>query len=593
MRAASLAVLLLVLCLPSISAAQDVVDVEMLIASPNGRYYVILQQDGEAEIVRRSAKLPPIRSRRGEKRPEMSVLRLGATAEELSRASGLLHGIEPEPGDAIIGTAQLRDPLDDLHVFDDGTGFVARYASSPSRFEDLEPIRGPDGSDEGLVMVEQRPVGEDRIVASFVHLYARKDVLFWGDPGRKLVMMVAGGSELSVEAERGAYLADRASGTRPRMIAWSLDAKKTVSAPLEALLDRIRTADPSAGLVAFLLARELDFDRTVIALGELVGDPRVPHPTRLHAATTLHAEGGSAGDLLIVETARGRMGPIAGEAPLVLGDEAEGTTNPGAPSAAERVRAYAVGVLPITHPGRAPRLLLSLAADDVVGDAARKALAEGPWPTPDWTQQALIDSVRDLSRTAAERAAAAELLASTVAARLGKKPEDDPLWELLGWLASDRNPQIHGPVLAAFPDLADVEVVPRLIAAITGPASTGGQRRDAAWSLAARAWRSEEARETLLRLAETSGANTGARESLGTLWQVEGGAVLDVLVQRSAGDGSEARAALHSLLIAARGSDDPAAFVEGLERIPPQSGRRGLSVRRMLAVMDPARVRWE
>ena len=592
MKAAWTTALLMALCIPMTSHADDVVDVEMLIAAPNGRYYVILQQDGEAEIVRRSATRPPIRSRLGEKRPEMSVLRLGATAEELSRASGLLHGIQPEPGDAIIGTTRLRDRLDEMHVFGDGTGFVARYSSSPTRFDDLEPIRGPDGADEGLVAVEQRPVGEDRVVASFVHLYARKDALFWGDPSRKLVMMVAGGSELSVGSERGAFLADRASGARPRMIAWSFESKSTVPAPIDALLDRIRTEDPSAGLVAFLLARELDFERTAASLNDVVNDPSVPHPTRLHAATTLHAEGVGSGDRLIMETARGRMGPHPDEAPLVL----TGTTEVDGPdqvAAEARIRAYAVGVLPITHPDRAPGVLISLVDDVVVGSAARRALALGPWPTPLWTQRVLIDVARDLSRKPSERAVASELLAQKAATDEEAEPEETPLWQLYAWLAADEDPRIHGPVLEALPDLADQGVVPALLDALTAPESTGSQRQEAAWSLATRSWRSNEAIEALLRVAQTSGEFSGAREALGVLWRLKGERVLDILSARCTSGGDEGMAALHSLLLTARVGDDRSSSLERLERLPPNTAAYVLSLPRMLALLEPARIRWE
>ncbi|MCO4774235.1 MAG: hypothetical protein KDA24_29680, partial [Deltaproteobacteria bacterium] len=179
--------LALLLLLPAAATADpgDVVDAETLIASPNGRYYVILQQDGALEIVRRGVNNPPARTRVGDVRPKMNTLRSGATAAEVSRATGLTHGIQPETGDAIIGNTKLRDRLDRMRVFDDGSGFVARYASSPSEYDDLEPVRAQDGSDEGLIKVEQKAIGEDRILASFVHLYTRKDALFWGDSKRK------------------------------------------------------------------------------------------------------------------------------------------------------------------------------------------------------------------------------------------------------------------------------------------------------------------------------------------------------------------------------------------------------------------------
>ncbi len=569
------------LLLPGRAAAVDVVDVEMLIASSNGRYYVILQQDGELEIVRRSERLPPIRSRRGEARPTMEELRLGGTAEQMARASGLKHGIEPEPGDAIIGTARLRDPLDRLDVFGDGTGFVARYSSSPTRYDDLEPIRATDGADEGLVTVESKPIGEDRVVASFVHLYTRKDAVFWGDPARQLVMMVAGGDALAFSADRGAFLPDRDSGKRPRMVAWSYSDRGTVEPPIAALLDRMHSPDPDEGLRAFLLAREIDFRSTLAALPALVEDEGVPHPTRLHAATTLHAEGDPRGDALILGTARGVRGPGPFEAPGSLG----------------LVRAYAVGVLPITHPELAPSVLLGLAADPDVGELARETLLAGPWASPGALQRAAVDSARDLSRAPAERAAAAAALVSLAGPapvapsgrRRGPPPAPGPLEPMLLWLAGDPDPAVHALVLEARPLAADSVVVPRWADTLTSESSTPSERRDAAWWLASRGWRSEEAREALVRVAGTPGGGPGAPEALGVSWRLDDPRVLPILVQRSASSGPEAAAALHALLTVARRSEDRGPYIEGLDKLPALPGWRGRSVVRLLAVLDPSR----
>lgn|GEM_PF-5716447 len=561
---------------PQPAWADNVVDAEMLIASPSGRYYVILQEDGEAEIVRRADNATPIRSRRGDARPTMETLRLGGTAEDVARAAGLTHGIEPEPGDAILGVTRLRDTLDRMHVFDDGSGFVARYSSSPTRFDDLEPIRGPDGADEGLVAVEQRAIGEDRTLASFVHLYTRKDSVFWGDPRRELVVMVAGGSALTANAERGAYLADRSSGERPRMVAWSYATRKNVPAPMETLLERMRSPDPNEGLVAFLLAREVDLVATTSVIATWIGDPSVPHPTRLHAAAALHAEGSGLGDGLILATALGRAGPREGEAPLKLPAAVAGSA----------LRAYAVGILPITHSDSAPEVLLALSGDDAVKAAAASALRDGPWPDNGARDRALIDAARNTSLSDAQRGLAGSVLAASA-------KKNQALIPLFTALAGEPSAAVHGPVLAAFPSLADDQVVPAWIAALEAPASTEPERRAAAWSLASRAWRSPDAAAGLLRIAATPGSGGGRAEALATLWRVADERVSSILVQRAAGSDREGHAALHALLIAARQADEPAPWLAALSRVPMPKGRRGLAVRRTRAVLDPQSVSWD
>jgi len=575
--------LFLLLFVPALAVADDpYVEVETLVASPAGTYYVIIQETGEVDLVRRGADNPPARSRTGTARPTMQQLRTGATAEEMARATGLRRSIEPEPGDAVIGSTQLRDPLDQLHVFDDGSGFVARYASSPSRYDDLQPVRAPDGADEGLAHVEVKPVGADRRPASFVHVYTRKDVVFWGDPARKLVMMVAGGTELSVDAERGVHLADRASGERPRTVAWSYESGETISPPFEALLDRARSADPAAGMVAFLLARELDLAKTVAALRTAVVDPAVPHPTRLHIAAALHAEGDGLGDPVILETARGRARPGPFEASLELTDT-EGET-------ATIVRSWAVRILPITHPKVAPGVLLSLVDDLSVGSVANGALIEGPWPKEGWTGPAAVRAATDLSRPEAQRSAAARLLASLAPLEDAKDPEAHVLWEALEWLASDQDPQVAKPVLAAVPALSDDARIPVLGERLRGESSM--ERRDAAYQLARRSWRSPVARALLLSVAGAPEGGPGAAEALGSLWAIEDERVKGVLIQRSAAGGPEGAAALHSLFITARQTDTPELWVNEIARIPAPKGALAGPLRRLVFVLDPKRVVW-
>ncbi len=578
--------LVLILLAPGLAFADpgDVVDAETLIASPNGRFYVIVQQDGEVEIVRRGASNPPARDRVGNARPKMTTIKRGASAAEMAAATGITKGIQPDVGDATIGETKLRDRLDQLRVFDDGTGFVARYASSPSRYDDLEPIRAPDGSDEGLVSVEQKPIGEDRVLASFVHLYTRKDAVFWGDSKRKLVMMVSGGTKLTVTPESGASLEDRASGDSIRIVAWSYEDMKAIPPPFEALVDRARTGDPRQGLVAFLLARDTDLRRMMPALADLVNDPAVPHPTRVHAAAALYAEGDPRGAPLILATARGSARPGPTEAPLTL----EGANQDGALA----VRVWTVSILPITHPEQAPDVLLSLVHDPAVGGIANGALGVGPWPRPEWTWPALIRAAADVSREPKQRAAASRLLAAAAPAPNDPKPMEHPLWPMLEWLATDEDPQIHRPAIQALPALTDETSVPRLAAVLRADGSTGPARQEAAWSLANRAWRSTDAREVLIEVAGAPEGGPGAAAALGALWRVEDPRTRDILIQAAAKGGSAGASALHSAFISARQSKDVEAWIVGLDQLPEQKGRLGRALRRNLAALDPKRVTW-
>lgn len=579
MLLAALAAMLLPAAAPAETAY---VDVETLIASPAGTYYVIIQETGEVDLVRRGEDNPPARSRTGKARPKMQQLRTGATAAEMARATGLTRGIEPEPGDAVIGSTQLRDPLDELHVFDDGSGFVARYSSSPSKYDDLQPVRAPDGADEGLAQVEVKPVGADRRPASFVHVYTRKDVVFWGDPQRKLVMMVAGGTELAADVERGVHLADRESGERPRVVAWSYESGETIEPPFEALLDRARSADPAAGMVAFLLARELDLAKTVQALRSAVLDPTVPHPTRLHIAAALHAEGDGLGDPVILDTAWGKDRPGPLEARLEL------TDTPGETGVI--VRSWAISILPITHPDAAPGVLFSLVDDLKVGSVANGALIEGPWPEPGWTGSAAVQTAGDLSRPEAQRSAAARLLASLAPLEDAKAPESHPLWGALAWLAADEDPQVAKPILTAVPALSDDVQVPRLAERLRG--GTPSERADAAYHLARRSWRSPVARDLLVATAGDPDDDAGAAAALGSLWAVDDERVKAVVVQRSASGGAVGDAALHSLFITARRTDSPELWVAEIARIPAPTSALAAPLRRLVFVLDPKRVVW-
>ena len=554
--------LLLALLLPlSVFAKEDLVEVETLVASPNGRYYAIIQQDGELELVRRAEGATPIRSRRGEKRPDEQSIRMGATAAEVARASGLTHGIEPERGDAIIASVQLRDRLADLHVFDDGTGFVARYDSSPSDYADLSPVRHPDGTDVGLVTVEHKPMGEKRLAGDFVHLYTRKDALFWGDPSRDLVLVVSGAHGVEVTVDGGARLAAR-EGREPALIAWSWDQEDTVEAPFEALLDRISSGDPEAGLASLFLARQLDLSATARALHAVVTNPAVPHPVRLHVAATQRADGDRRGDRLILGTARGQLGPGPHEARL---------PTDGADAA---LRAWAIRLLPVSHPERAFGELIRLATDpdEGVAAAARKALDEGPWSTKAVLPRAVL-AAQDRSRPDAERAAATAWLA----ANQGPQP-------LLAALAADSSPA----VVAA----AGQAPTPVIELAAKLNAKDPAARREAAQSLARRG--TPESRDALFAHLG-SDAPSAAAAVLGALWRVEDPRSVATLRDWSSRGGAEGAAARHSLLLGATGSspDDRGPWVAALEPLASARGRAGRTVRRTLGVLEPTRVRWE
>ncbi|MCO4772944.1 MAG: hypothetical protein KDA24_23125, partial [Deltaproteobacteria bacterium] len=390
-------------------------------------------------------------------------------------------------------------------------------------------------------------------------------------------------TELEVTPQSGARLKDRESGQPPRLVAWSYEDKKTVPAPFEALVDRMRSADPNEGLVAYLLARDLDLARITPALADLVHDPNVPHPTRVHAAAALHAQGDGRADSLILATARGTTGPGPLESPLLFGAEGAGP---------KAVRSWAVAILPITHPEVAPDVLLSVVRDPDVGSSANTALAEGPWPTADWTVPALFRAAHDLDREPKERAAASRLLAVNAPTSDAEAPEEHPLWAMYSWLSADPDPQVHKPILQALPSLADDVAIPRLAGVLRSTDATDAQLRDAAWGLARRSWSSKVAVEALLQIAGDPDGGPSAAAALATLWRIDDPRVSGILIHAAATAGATGEAALHSAFIAARRSNDREAWVIGLDRLPPRKDRVGQALRRTLGVLDPKRIVW-
>ncbi len=281
---------LLAALLPAFALAAPVVPREQIIASPQGTWYVIVQPGGDFDIVKRSPDAPPMRSREGKAPITDEQLRLGATAEEVMRSAGMLPGLRPDPGDAVYGGGQLRgDPLHRRHVFYDGSGLIARYSKGPTQFDGIEPIREPDGADVALVAVDSTTTGPDRTPTNYVHLYTLKDATFWGDAERQLVVMVAGGANVVLTADRGAVLLNRTQGKRPRMIAWSLASREVVTAPMESLYTQMMSLQAKPGITALLLAREMEPEAVLEPLKAIVRDPRLPHVTRLHAAAPLRA----------------------------------------------------------------------------------------------------------------------------------------------------------------------------------------------------------------------------------------------------------------------------------------------------------------
>lgn len=547
-------VLLAALLIPAAAVAGTVVPRERIVASPHGGWYVIVQPEGEFDIVKRSPEAPPMRSREGKAPITDEQLRLGATAEELKRSVGLLPGLRPDPGDAVYGGARLRrDPLDRMHVFDDGSGVVARYSKGPSQFEGIEPIREADGSDVALVAIEEDTIGPERTKARFVHLYTLKDATFWGDAKRELVVMIAGGANVVLTANKGATILERGRGRRPKMLAWSMAEKQTVPPPLESLFEQMDSLQSQAGLTALLLAREIAPKKVLDPLQEIVRNPLIPHVTRLHAATTLRASGRLHGNATILRTAWGRDKKSAAEQAIPFAD--------GVPADVDPLRDFAIRVLPVSHGDGAIDDLVRLATgeDEHLAEVAEAALREGPWPKSSRYLSTMALLARDLDRPVAVRALATRLLVDSSDKRIG---------ELLTWLAGDPEPSVSEPVLEVYGDrVGDAEIVARIQSGLSKDDLDPASLSAAVATLAERAWRSEEARDALLALVPDAEAPAAGDDddsalptvpdsvlvALGALWRVEDPRVDPLLEAWAAHAVPEAaKAAEHSQSIRAR-----------------------------------------
>lgn len=541
------------LLLPAMASANNVVPKEQIIASPQGTWYVIVQPRGDFDIVKRSPEAPPMRNREGKAPVTDAQLRLGATADEVMRSAGL-PGLRPDPGDAIFGGGRLRnDPLDRMHVFDDGSGFVARYAKGPSNFEGVEPVREADGSDVALIAVDSKEIGPQRTPTRFVHLYTLKDAIFWGDAGRNLVVMVAGGANVVLTEARGARILERGRGRRPTMLAWSLTENTTVDAPLESLFEQMSSLQSRAGLTALLLAREIAPKEVLEPLQSLVLDPKIPHVTRLHAATTLRAHGRLHGTRTILRTAWGLDKPTPAEQPIAHDD--------GVPGEAEPLRDFAISVLPASHGDGAIDDLVRLATgeDERIAEIAEAALLEGPWPETSRFLPTMAHLARDRSKPVPVRALATRLLVARSDARVG---------ELMTWLAGEAEAAISEPVLEVFGDrIGDEPVIAAIQKGFAADDLEESSLRAGLATLAERSWRSEAAREAVLALVpepeagaladddDSAVAEADARVilALGTLWRIDDPRVAALLDAWSRHDDARAaKAAQHSAELIAR-----------------------------------------
>ncbi len=513
---------LLAALLPIIAlAAAPVVPREQIIAAPQGAWYVIVQPGGEFDIVKRSPDAPPMRSREGKAPITDEQLRLGATAEEVMRSAGMLPGLRPDPGDAVLGGGQLRgDPLDRMHVFDDGSGLIARYSAGPTQFESIEPIREPDGADVALIAVDTTTTGPDRTATNYVHLYTLKDATFWGDAERQLVVMVAGGANVVLTADKGATLLNRTQGKRPRMIAWSLATREVVTAPMDSLYTQMTSLQAKAGITALLLAREMDPEGVLEPLKAVVRDPQLPHVTRLHAAATLRASGLTDGNRTILSTAHGLDRASPEEQPVPWAD--------GVPADSDPSRDFAIRVLPVSHGDASIDDLLGMALgdDERIAEIAEASLESGPWPSDSRWLETMALLARDRNRPTATRALATRMLVTR---------SDDRIGELLTWLAAEPEPEIHEPVLEVYGDrIGDEPLVARITRGLAAEDLTHESLLAAVGALADRTWRSEEARSALLGLVPDPTEATGDDDdsarpdvpesvlvALGALWRVD------------------------------------------------------------------------
>ncbi len=557
------ALLLTALLLPALLVGASVVPRERIVASPRGTWYVIVQPGGEFDVVQRSSEAPPMRSREGKDPITDEQLRLGATAEELMRSVGMLPGLRPDPGDGVVGGGKLRsDPLDRMHVFEDGSGLIARYASGPTQFENIEPIREPDGSDVALVAMDVTKLGPTRAEARFVHLYTLKDATFWGDAQRQLLLMVAGGGNVVLTAQDGAILLDRTRGKRPKMLAWSLQERVVVPAPVESLFEQMGSLQAQDGLTALLLAREMEPKGVIEPLQRLVRDAEVPHVTRLHAAATLRASGLLHGNQTILATAWGVDHARPEEQPIPWAD--------GVPADADPVRDFAIRMLPVSHGDAAidDLVSMSLGDDERLAEVAEDALQQGPWPKGGRYLQTMAWLARDRGRPTAMRALATRMLVSVSDERIG---------DLLTWLAAEPEPEISEPVLEVYGDrVGDEALVATIRKGLLAADLQEASLLAAVAALADRAWRSEAARDALIGMIP-SGDEPPADDddsalpvvpdsvlaALGALWRVQDPrvpALLDTWAQHEAPDA--AAAAEHSRSIRAwqarQASVDPA-----------------------------------
>jgi hypothetical protein len=509
--------------LPAFALGGPTVPREQIIASPQGAWYVIVQPGGEFDVVQRSADAPPMRSREGKAPITDQQLRLGATAEEVMRSAGMLPGLRPDPGDAVLGGGQLRaDPLDLMHVFDDGSGLIARYSKGPTQFDGISPIREPDGADIALVAVDTTTTGPNRTTTNYVHLYTLKDATFWGDAERQLVVMVAGGANVVLTADKGAVLLNRTQGKRPRMVAWSLATREVVSAPMESLYTQIMSLQAQAGITALLLAREMEPEAVLEPLKAVVKDLRLPHVTRLHAAATLRASGLTHGNRTILSTAHGLDRSRPEEQPIPLAD--------GVPADADPSRDFAIRVLPVSHGDQAIDDLLGMALgeDERIAALAEAALEQGPWPADSRWLETMALLARDRGRPTATRALATRMLVSR---------SDDRVGELLTWLAAEPEPEISEPVLDVYGDrIGDEPLIARITAGLAAEDLAYESLLAGVGALGDRAWRSEDARSALLGLVPDPTAPTADDDdddsalpevpdrvlvALGALWRVD------------------------------------------------------------------------
>jgi hypothetical protein len=500
---------LLVLLLPAVAFAQrsDLVPAEQLVASASGRWYAIVQPDGEIELIRRGEANPPARSRQGEAVKTDRDLRLGATAAELKRSVGMLHGIRPDPGDAVIANFRLRDKLDRLVVLDSGRGLVARYADGPSDFSTVNPVREEDGSDVALAARDTKDAGEGRVPTTLLHLWTLRDATFFADAEDRLLLL-AGGAGLEWTERDGARLVDRTYERRPDLLAFSVLDGTRSDAPFEALAEQARGRDTVSALTALLLTRELAPEALAPVAPLLVADRTLPLATRVHGASFLGSRGDRLGAGLLLRTARavpGETGPLPGIPPTDI---------------EVAVRRYAIASLPAAVGPPALPALLALAQREDVGAAAFAALA-GPWPDDVILLDRLGNLAVDRTTPPPLRKLATEVLVARADPRTG---------ELLTALAADADPAVAGAVLATLSGRASDDFVYGKTATALRTAKEAATASLAAWHLAARS-KHAPSRAALLSVAADPGASPAGRvAAIRALARVPGADVVAALL---------------------------------------------------------------